>query len=150
MAPVTERRGHKAWGHGRLPGPTCWRHTGVAWAAASTRHACWARADDPQPRDQGASQPAAVRALACPWSRMLFRCWHHRTRDEEALSLKALKRRGAPLLHRLAPGSGKNRSRPVTVPLRACVQRGRPAAAYSGTALWLTFLLTPWVPLLSP
>jgi transposase len=43
MAPVTERSGTKAWGHWRLPCPTCLRHTCGEWAAASTRHAFWAQ-----------------------------------------------------------------------------------------------------------
>ena len=104
-APVTERRGNKSWGHWRVQCPKCLRHTFVEWAAASTRHAFWARAYDQQQRDQGASHQAAVRALAFTWIRMLFRCWQHRTRDEEAIDLNALKRRGAPRLHSLAHGS---------------------------------------------
>jgi transposase len=67
LAPVTARRGNTTWGHGRLQCPTVWRHTCVEGAAESTPHACWARADDPQPRHQSSSHQAAVRALACPW-----------------------------------------------------------------------------------
>jgi transposase len=44
IAPVTERSGNKSWVHWRLQGPKCLRQTFVAWAAASTRHAFWARA----------------------------------------------------------------------------------------------------------
>jgi hypothetical protein len=81
------------------------RQTFVEWAAESARHSFWARAYDQQQRDKGASHQAAVRVLAFKWIRLLLRCWHNRTRDEEAVYLNALKRRGAPLLHSLANGS---------------------------------------------
>src|SRR5262249_48280436 len=42
IAPVTARSGKKSWGHWRLQCPTFLRHTCVAWAAESIRHACWA------------------------------------------------------------------------------------------------------------
>jgi hypothetical protein len=62
MAPVTARRGKKAWGHWRLQCPTCLRHTCVAWAAASIRHAFWAQVSYQQQRDKGKAHQAAVRA----------------------------------------------------------------------------------------
>ena len=105
IAPGTARRGNKSWGHWRLQCPKFLRPTCVAWAADSTRHSCWARADYQQQRDKGASPQAAVRALAFTWIRLLLRCWQHRTRDADAVFLHALQRRGAPLLHRLAHGS---------------------------------------------
>ena len=43
IAPVTERRGKKAWVHWRLQCPTFLRQTFVAWAAESPRHAFWAQ-----------------------------------------------------------------------------------------------------------
>jgi transposase len=105
MAPVTERSGNKAWVHWRLQCPTFLRQTFVEGAAESTRPSFWARAYSQQQRHPGASPQAAGRALAFTWIRMLFRCWHNRTRYEEAIYLNALKRRGAPLLHSLARGS---------------------------------------------
>jgi Transposase len=104
LAPVTARRGHTTWGPWRLPCPTFWRPTFVAWAAASTPQACGARAYDQQPRRQGSSHQAAVRALACPGLRLLLRWWQHRPPDDEAVSLNALQRRGSPLMHNLAHG----------------------------------------------
>jgi len=62
IAPVTARRGQKSWVPWRLQGPTFLRHTCVEWAAASTRHACWAQVYSPQQRDQGKAHQAAVRA----------------------------------------------------------------------------------------
>ncbi|MEH6571522.1 MAG: hypothetical protein V7709_20735, partial [Halioglobus sp.] len=41
---------------------------------------------------------AAVRALAFKWIRILYRCWKTRTPYNESLYLKALERRGSPLL----------------------------------------------------
>jgi Transposase IS116/IS110/IS902 family len=102
IAPVTERRGKKAWVHWRLQGPKCRRHSCVAWAAASIRPAFWAQVSDQQQRAQGKTPPAAVRALALPWSRILERCWQEHTPYDESTSLQALSRRGSSLLHHLA------------------------------------------------
>lgn len=102
IAPVTERRGKQSWVHGRRHCPRCVRHTCVAWAAASIRHACWAPLSDQQQRDKGNAHQAAVRALACTWMRLLSRCWHERPPYDAATSLQALTRRGSSLLHNLA------------------------------------------------
>jgi hypothetical protein len=79
-APVTERRGKKAWGHWRLQGPTFLRHTFVEGAAASTRHAFGAQVSYQQQRDKGKAPQAAVRALAFTWMRSLSRCWQRLAR----------------------------------------------------------------------
>jgi transposase len=102
IAPVTERSGNKSWVHWRLQCPKFLRQTFVEWAAESTRHSFWARAYYQQQRDKGASHQAAVRALAFKWLRILFRCWQNRTPYDESIYLNALKRRGSPLLHKLA------------------------------------------------
>jgi len=105
MAPVTARSGNTAWVHWRLRCPTFLRHTFVEWAAESPRHAFWARAYYQPQRDKGASQQAAVRALAFTWMRMLFRCWQTRTPYNASVYLNALERRGSPLLTQRAQGS---------------------------------------------
>jgi hypothetical protein len=102
MAPVTERRGKKAGVHWRLQCPTVLRHTFVAWAAASTRHSFWAQVYSQQQRDKGQAHQAAVRALACKWLRLRYRCGQARTPSDESVYLQALKRRRAPRLHPLA------------------------------------------------
>jgi len=102
MAPVTARSGTQSWVHWRLPCPQCLRHTCGEWAAASTRPAFWAQLSSQQHRDQGKTPQAAVRALACTWIRLLSRCGQDRTPDDASVSLQALKRRSAPLLHNLA------------------------------------------------
>jgi hypothetical protein len=102
IAPVTERRGKKAWVHWRLQCPTCLRPTFVEWAAESTRPSFWAQVYDQQQRDKGKAHQAAVRALAFKWIRILYRCWQARTPYEESVYLQVLKRRSAPLLHHVA------------------------------------------------
>lgn len=105
MAPVTERSGNNTWVHWRWQCPTFLRQTFVEWAAESIRHAFWARIDSQQQREKGKSHQAAVRALAFKWIRVLFRCWQHRTPDDESVSLNALKHRGSPLMRNLVHGS---------------------------------------------
>ena len=102
IAPVTERRGKQAWGHWRLPCPTCLRQTFVAWAAASIRPSCWAQVYDQQQRAKGQRPQAAVRALAFQWLRILSRCWQDRTPYDASIYLQARTRRGSSLLHNLA------------------------------------------------
>jgi transposase len=79
IAPVTERSGQKSWVHWRLPCPKFLRPTFVEWTAESIRHSFWAQHDSPQQRDQGKAPQAAVRALACNWIRILYRCWQDHT-----------------------------------------------------------------------
>jgi hypothetical protein len=69
------------------------------------RHAFWARTSYQQPRAKGASQQAAVRALAFQWIRILFRCWPNRTPYEASVDLNTLPHRGSPLMRHLAHGS---------------------------------------------
>jgi transposase len=105
IAPVTERSGKKSWVHWRLQCPQCLRHTFVAWAAESIRHAFWAQMYYQQQRDKGKAHQAAVRALAFTWMRILSRCWQERTPYDESVSLQALHHRGSPLIHNLAKAS---------------------------------------------
>jgi Transposase IS116/IS110/IS902 family len=101
-APVTTRSGKQSWGHWRFPCPKFLRQTCVAWAAASIRHACWAQLSDQQQRDKGKAHQAAVRALACPWSRILSRCWQDRTPYDASAYLQALTQRGSSRMQNFA------------------------------------------------
>jgi transposase len=105
LAPVTERRGKKSWGHWRWQCPTVRRPTFVAWAAESLRHAFWAHVYSQQQRDKGKAHQAAGRALVFQWLRILYRCWHARLPYEESPSLQALHRRGSSLIQNLAQAS---------------------------------------------
>ena len=99
VAPVTERSGKKNWIHWRWQCPTFLRQTFVEWAAQTINKSFWAGAYYRQQRDKGCTYQAAVRTLAFKWIRILYRCWQTRTPYSEVAYLKALKRRGSPLLN---------------------------------------------------
>jgi transposase len=101
IAPVTERSGNKHWVHWRWQCPTFLRQTFVEWAAQTINKSYWAGLYYRQQRDKGCNHQAAVRALAFKWIRILYRCWQTHTPYDEALYLKALKRRGSPLLNQI-------------------------------------------------
>ncbi len=98
VAPVTERSGKKHWVHWRWQCPTFLRQTFVEWAAQTINKSFWAGAYYRQQREKGCTYQAAVRALAFKWIRILYRCWQTRTPYNESTYLKALERRGSPLL----------------------------------------------------
>jgi transposase len=98
IAPVVERSGKKCWIHWRFACPTFLRQTFVEWAKSTITRSYWAGAYYQQQRNKGCSHQVAVRALAFKWIRILFRCWKTRTPYDESVYLKALKRRGSPLL----------------------------------------------------
>ena len=98
IAPVTERSGKKHWVHWRWQCPTFLRHTFVEWAAQTINKSFWAGEYYRQQRVKGSTHQAAVRSLAFKWIRILFRCWQTQTSYDEVVYLKALERRGSPLL----------------------------------------------------
>jgi transposase len=105
IAPVTERSGKKSWVHWRWQCPTFLRQTFVEWAGQTINKSFWAGAYYRQQRAKGSSYQAAVRALAFKWIRIVYRCWQTGTRYDESTYLKALRKRGSPLLKNLAlPG----------------------------------------------
>ena len=99
IAPVTERSGKKHWVHWRWQCPTFLRQTFVEWAAQTINKSYWAAEFYRQQRAKGNTYQAAVRALAFKWIRIVFRCWQTRTPYDEVVYLKALERRGSPLLN---------------------------------------------------
>lgn len=102
IAPVTERSGKKHWVHWRWQCPTFLRQTFVEWAAQTINKSFWAGAYYRQQREKGCTYNAAVRALAFKWIRILYRCWETHTPYNESVYLKALQRRGSPLLNQLS------------------------------------------------
>jgi len=106
VAPVTERSGKKCWVHWRWQCPTFLRQTFVEWAAQTINKSFWAGAYYRQQRAKGSTYQAAVRALAYKWIRILFRCWKTSTPYDESVYLKALKRRGSPLMNQVADTIG--------------------------------------------
>jgi transposase len=99
VAPVVERSGNKCWVHWRLACPTFLRQTFVEWAGSTIPRSYWAEAYYQQQRQKGCSHRVAIRALAFKWIRIIYSCWKNRTPYDESVYLKALKRRGSPLLN---------------------------------------------------
>ena len=98
IAPVTERSGKKHWVHWRWQCSTFLRQTFVEWAAQTVNKSYWAGAFYRRQRAKGSNHNAAIRALAFKWIRILYRCWQTGQQYDEATFLKALERRGSPLL----------------------------------------------------
>ena len=98
VAPVTERSGKKHWVHWRWQCPTFLRQTFVEWASQTINKSFWAGEYYRQQRAKGCTYQAAVRSLAFKWIRILYRCWQTRIPYDEVAYLKALERRGSPLL----------------------------------------------------
>ncbi len=105
IAPVTESSGKQHWVHWRLQCPTFLRQTFVEWAALTIPRSFWAGAYYRQQRAKGCAHQTAVRALAFKWIRILYHCWQTRTPYDESTYLKALQRRGSPLLASLGMAS---------------------------------------------
>lgn len=105
IAPVTKRSGNSTWVHWRWKCPTFTRQTLVEWSALTIPRSFWACAYYKQQRGRGNSHQAAVRALAFKWLRILYRCWCDRTPYDEAAYLRALQKRGSPLIQNLAQPS---------------------------------------------
>jgi transposase len=101
IAPVTERSGKREWVHWRWSASTFLRQTFHEFAHQSVRSSAWARAYYEIQRDRGKSHPAAVRALAFKWIRVLWRCWIDRTPYSEDRYIAALRRRHSPIADRL-------------------------------------------------
>lgn len=102
IAPVTERSGKREWVHWRWSASSFIRQTFHEFAHQSVRSSAWARAYYEIQRERGKSHPAAVRALAFKWIRVLWRCWIDRTPYSEERYIAALRRRGSPIADRLS------------------------------------------------
>ena len=98
IAPVTEKSGKTCWVHRRLACSNFVRQTFHEFAAQSIRYSIWARAYYDQMRGRGLQHPAAVRALAFKWIRIIYRCWMDRKPYDELIHLKSLRAKQSPLL----------------------------------------------------
>ena len=98
VAPVIEQSGQKKWTHWRYSCPTFLRQTFVEWAGLSIRYSFWAKAYYEQQISKGKPHNTIIRALAFKWIRIAFKCWKSNTPYDESTYLKALKKRGSPLL----------------------------------------------------
>jgi transposase len=102
IAPVTKRSGNSTWVHWRWKCPKFPRQTFVEWAALTIPRSFWAAAYYQQQRNKGSTHHVAVRALAYKWIRILHHCWRTGQKYDETTYLKALKKRGSPLLEHIA------------------------------------------------
>ncbi len=98
IAPVIKRSGESTWIHWRYCCPIFVRQTFVEWAGQTINKSYWAGVFYRQQRAKGCTYQAAVRALAFKWIRIVYRCWQTGVAYDEAVYLKALERRGSPLL----------------------------------------------------
>jgi hypothetical protein len=111
IAPVTETSGKKKWVHFRWACPKFLRQSFQEWAGHSIPHSVWARAYYQQQRSNGHDHPAAVRALAFKWIRVVFRCWKDSVAYDESKYLASLARA------RLSPGCRRRHSEKLVKPL---------------------------------
>jgi transposase len=98
IAPVIERSGKTNWVHWRMFCPKFLRQSFHEYAGESIRHSIWAKAYYQSQRQRGKTHPAAVRALAFKWIRIIWKCWQTRTEYDEAVYVESLKRRNSPLM----------------------------------------------------
>jgi transposase len=89
LAPIIERSGKTIVTHFRWFGPKLLRQSCHEFAGQSIQYSRWAKAFYRQQRMRGKDHPAAVRSLACKWTRMIFQMWKSRTPDHERISMAA-------------------------------------------------------------
>lgn len=101
IAPVTKKSGNSCSVHRRLACSNFIRQTFHEFAAQSIRYSIWARAYYDQMRARGLTHPAAARALAFKWIRIIYRCWMDRKPYDEQIYLASLRAKQSPLVKSL-------------------------------------------------
>lgn len=92
-----QRRIHRRWACNKFL-----RQTFHEFAFQSIRFSAWAHAYYDLMLARGKKRPAALRALAFKWIRILFHCWQTGTHYDEARYFETLYRRQSPLLKFMA------------------------------------------------
>src|SRR5436309_2090780 len=87
---------HRRWGR-----PHFVHHSFFEYAGQSVLHCSWAKVFMKDQLQRGKTYPAAVRALAFKWQRIMFVCWRDRVPYDETIYLNSLKRRGSHLTSKL-------------------------------------------------
>ena len=98
IAPVTRRSGKSVWIHRRFACPKFLRQTFHEFAGQSIKFCAWARSYYDMKRARGVGHHAAVRALAYKWIRIIFRCWEDHVCYDDAIYLRALSKKGSPIV----------------------------------------------------
>lgn len=95
VAPVIEASGNQEWIHWRWNCPTFLRQGLMEFAWKSTEYCGWAKTYYDAQLAKGKSKPAAARALAYKWVKIIYRCWQRRKAYDEEKYLAALKKHGS-------------------------------------------------------
>jgi len=98
IAPVTRKSGNSHSVHRRLACSNFIRQTFHEFAAQSIRYSSWARAYYDQMRSRGLKHPAAVRALAFKWIRIIYRCWKDAKPYDDQIHVDSLRAKKSPLI----------------------------------------------------
>ena len=98
VAPVTKQSGGKHHVHRRYRCPLFLRQSFHEYAKESILWCRWAAAYYWQQRQKGASHHTAVRALACKWQRIIWKCWQDRRPYEDNRYEAALQQHGSPVV----------------------------------------------------
>ena len=102
VAPVTEKSGkNQHWIHRRWGRPHFLHQSFFEYANQSVLHCAWAKLFVQAQIAKGKGRPAAVRALAFKWQRIMFVCWRDRVAYDDTTYLQSLQRRRSPLAHKL-------------------------------------------------
>lgn len=102
IAPVTKKSGKQHEVRRRWACNKFLRQTFHEFACHSIRFSAWARAYYDMMIQRGLKRPAAIRALAYKWIRILYHCWKTRTKYDEARYFQSLYNRQSPLLKFMA------------------------------------------------
>jgi transposase len=93
IAPITQQSGNSRWVHRRWACPKFLLQTFYEYANLSRQQSEWAEAFYQRKRQEGKKHPAAIRALAFHWIRIMFRCWQNHTPYKEADYVAACQKR---------------------------------------------------------
>jgi transposase len=99
IAPVSEGTGTgNRCRHWRWNAPKFSRQSLVEWAGQTVRVCPWAKAYYLQQKSKQKGHSSILRSLAFKWLRVIWRCWHDHKPYDEALYMRQLTDRKAPLL----------------------------------------------------
>ena len=98
IAPVTYQSGKSKGVKMRQACPKFMRQTFQEYAEQSLCWSDWAKAYHNDLRQRDRDHHAAVRSLAFKWIRIMYSCWKNSTPYSDPMYIKALERRGSPVL----------------------------------------------------
>jgi transposase len=102
IAPVLKRSGNTTIVQARRACPTFVKQTFHEYARLSIGQSAWARAYYEGRRARGVDRQTIFRSLAYRWIRIMFACWKSRQPYDETRYVEQLRRRGSPLVEKIA------------------------------------------------